>query len=84
MKNPRHKKPRHKKPRHKKPRHKNPWNTRRHPRQDPPWQDWGQVTDYKESLIGKVSGDTFYQTSESMSVASLELTFTIIRHCCIL
>ena len=73
-----------KNPRHKKPRHKNPWNTRRHPRQDPPWQDWGQVTDYKESLIGKVSGDTFYQTSESMSVASLELTFTIIRHCCIL
>ena len=68
-----------KNPRHKKPRHKNPWNTRRHPRQDPPWQDWGQVTDYKESLIGKVSGDTFYQTSESMSVASLELTFTIIR-----
>ncbi len=26
-----------------------------------------------------MSGDTFYQTSESMSVASLELTFTIIR-----
>ena len=43
------------------------------------WQDWCQVSDYKESLIGKVSGDTFYQTSESMSVASLELTFTIIR-----
>ena len=43
----------------KNPQNKNPRHTRRHlrhdeSRQDPPWQDWCQVSDYKESLIGSV------------------------------
>ena len=67
----------------KNPRHKTPRHTRRHPRHDESRHAIPVKTCPGKThvFVQGVKKDTFYQTSdcESMSVASLELTFTIIR-----